>query len=400
MTQSISKSGNLPYTGYIKYDGLDNHLIDSVRNIPSNILKEFPTREDLVRETDSKLADATNAEIHAGQPIMFMPTDVDDETDKLGNYILNLYGCVASGDKAHVIITGCRPSFDILEQDDKDGDTIDETVRSVRLHKRIETLLSDRETKNHKIEDIYAKPFMGYCEKPKLFKRVSFNNHWDRLKAIDKIAKTETLKLFSDDKYNYYRKVARENSLGLSCWLELKEYKVLKFREQVWDEDLGNQLTGRISGCNSTFVISCDMGCASGNAGIKTYTGPKLTEEHIKKDRTLEIDWDAETYTSFRTGQLPMAEEHDDRFIEICMTVHWKSEMKPLMELCLITEESMIDPSPERFTIVCANQEALIKCFAHVVRALKPDVLGDFTARIMTGSSSVAKLNIWDYFRM
>lgn len=352
------------FTGYIRYDGSDNHLLDPVPYSQNNVLKGFPSREDIVQAIDNKLAEQTNAEIDAGAPLHFMPTDIVDEHDKAGNYILNMFGCVASGDKAHIIITGIKPSFDILVR----GDSID-------THKRIETLLEGRDTKIHHIEDIKAKLFMGYCEELKPFKRIFFNSTWDRSKAIEKVAKTVLGgDIYSDDKSYYYRKVARENNLPLSAWLELRSYKVLKNRDKILpgNVELGNVLTNRINACNSTFVLTCEL------SGIRAYTGPRLIEEYMKKDRTLEIAWDAETYTPHRTGQIPIAKEPDDRFIEICGTVHWKNDPNPLMRLCVISEESMVEPNPNRFTILCNNHEGIIKGFAHVVRALKPDIMGDF----------------------
>ena len=345
------------FSGYFEYDGSDDHRIDGSRNLPNNILAGFPTREEIVKKLDSKLVDETDATISSGRPLLFMPTCVDDASDKYNQYVLNMFGCVPSGDKIHVAIINHRPSFDLLVNDDP-----------VTFHKRIEALLEGK-TKISTIKDIMAKPLFGIHKEPKLFKRISFRNIWDRKAAIEKVKSTNLKSLlYSDDRSYYYRKIARENELPLSAWLEISNYKVLKFREQIKN----NEIFDNIPGHNCTFVIAVEL------SDIKAYNGPKLTEEYIKKDRTLEIDWDTETYTPHRTGQIPTADGPNDKFIEICMTVHWKNLEEPLMNVCIISKDSIVNHSDDRFTIMCNNQEGIIKAFAHVMRALKPDIAGDY----------------------
>ena len=344
----------------IRYDGSDNHLINPV--IKNGVLEGFPTREDLVRLIDPERVSKIEADIKQGVPILFMPTEVLDQTDKEGNYVLYLFGCVESGDKAHIVLTGHRPSFDVL---------VSQGMTEIDLHKRLEIVLKNWDTKPERIEDIKAKPFFGYHEELKSFKRLYFKNHFNRLNAMKKIRET-TLQMYSDDKSYYYRKVARENNLSLSSWMELRNYKVLKIHEQSISNSSQIPLVGKISDYNSTYILTCDINDA------KTYNGPRLQEDHIKKDRTLEIVWDAETYTPHRTGQVPTAEEPNDKFIEICMTVQWKNDPTPLIRICVISEDSIVNPNPNRITVLCNNHEGLIKGLAHVIRALKPDVMGDF----------------------
>ncbi|PKY35936.1 hypothetical protein RhiirB3_457557 [Rhizophagus irregularis] len=54
------------------------------------------------------------------------------------------------------------------------------------------------------------------------------------------------------------------------------------------------------------------------------------------------------------------------------MTLHWKDNSKPLKQICLVDVET--EPDPRWITIVCGNQENLLKTFALCWRAFAPDI--------------------------
>ncbi|POG82469.1 hypothetical protein GLOIN_2v1469774 [Rhizophagus irregularis DAOM 181602=DAOM 197198] len=54
------------------------------------------------------------------------------------------------------------------------------------------------------------------------------------------------------------------------------------------------------------------------------------------------------------------------------MTLHWKDDPKPLKQICLVDIET--EPDPRWTTIVCGNQENLLKAFALCWRAFAPDI--------------------------
>ena len=56
----------------------------------------------------------------------------------------------------------------------------------------------------------------------------------------------------------------------------------------------------------------------------------------------------------------------------ICMTLHWKDDPKPLKQICLVDVET--EPDPRCITIICGNQENLLKAFALCWREFAPDI--------------------------
>ncbi|RIB09522.1 hypothetical protein C2G38_2267674 [Gigaspora rosea] len=63
-------------------------------------------------------------------------------------------------------------------------------------------------------------------------------------------------------------------------------------------------------------------------------------------------------------------------FFMICMTLHWKDDPKPLKQICLVDVET--EPDPCWTTIICENQENLLKAFALCWRAFAPDIQAGF----------------------
>jgi len=54
------------------------------------------------------------------------------------------------------------------------------------------------------------------------------------------------------------------------------------------------------------------------------------------------------------------------------MTLHWKDDPKLLKQICLVNVET--EPDLQQITIICENQENLLKAFALCWRAFAPDI--------------------------
>jgi len=61
------------------------------------------------------------------------------------------------------------------------------------------------------------------------------------------------------------------------------------------------------------------------------------------KDHTLVLTWDIETYSSRELGEFPEAINKEDSVIMICMTLHWKDDLRPLKQICLVDVETAPD---------------------------------------------------------
>jgi hypothetical protein len=73
------------------------------------------------------------------------------------------------------------------------------------------------------------------------------------------------------------------------------------------------------------------------------YNNP-LISSALSQDRTLVLTWDIEIYSSRKTGEVPNAKYDEDVVFMICMTVHWKDDLEPLKQICLIDVETAPDP--------------------------------------------------------
>src|SRR5689334_11177175 len=56
----------------------------------------------------------------------------------------------------------------------------------------------------------------------------------------------------------------------------------------------------------------------------------------------------------------------------ICMTINWKDDPNPLMQICLVDVE--MKPDPRWITVICGNQTNLLKAFALCWKYLTPDI--------------------------
>ncbi|GBC36227.2 DNA polymerase family B-domain-containing protein [Rhizophagus irregularis DAOM 181602=DAOM 197198] len=91
----------------------------------------------------------------------------------------------------------------------------------------------------------------------------------------------------------------------------------------------------------------------------------------LLRDRTLVLTWDIETQSQ-ELGEFAEVLNLKQNVFMICMTLHWKDDPKPLKQICLVDVET--EPDPRWTTIVCGNQENLLKAFALCWRAFAPDI--------------------------
>ncbi|POG82468.1 hypothetical protein GLOIN_2v1761861 [Rhizophagus irregularis DAOM 181602=DAOM 197198] len=94
-------------------------------------------------------------------------------------------------------------------------------------------------------------------------------------------------------------------------------------------------------------------------------------DESLLRDRTLVLTWDIETQSQ-ELGEFAEVLNLKQNVFMICMTLHWKDDPKPIKQICLVDIET--EPDPRWTTIVCGNQENLLKAFALCWRAFAPDI--------------------------
>ncbi|CAB5210814.1 unnamed protein product [Rhizophagus irregularis] len=208
------------------------------------------------------------------------------------------------------------------------------------------------EVETQKIEHIKAFPFRGYHTEKKTYLRIYMSGTGKRKTAI-KAVQDNNYETASDDLYSFHRKVARENGIQLSGWSMLGNYMYKKRIDPL---------------CLHTFYLS------------KKYFQPvkdltTITDRFpisaLRRDRTVVLTWDIETQSQ-ELGEFAEVLNLKQNVFMICMTLHWKDDPKPLKQICLVDIET--EPDPRWTTIVCGNQENLLKAFALCWRAFTPDI--------------------------
>ena len=264
--------------------------------------------------------------------IPFMPNRIREPYTGDKSYNLVLYGHLLDGSKAKVVITNILPSFDALYNED------------------ILKLLAAHNRSPEKVTMHTGKWFIGYNPEEKWI-RLYYNNPRDRKNAIETLRQLK-IKTANDDKTCYYRKISREHHINLAGWNHIRQYS------SYYYDNYG------ASKCAHVFTIKLE--------NIISFNNPNHTPENQQKiamllekpeykiPNTLILAWDIETYSSRKTGEVPMAEHTEDNCFMICLSVYY-GDTKPLDQFCITTLP--INTDSRWKTIKCSSYEELIKMF-------------------------------------
>ena len=159
----------------------------------------------------------------------------------------------------------------------------------------------------------------------------------------------------SDDLYSFHRKVARENGIQLSGWSIINKY--------IYKQGKGTSPLYK-----HEFDVSIKDFCPLEDI---TTISDRFPISALLRDRTLVLTWDIETQSG-ELGEFAEVLDLNHNVFMICMTLHWKDDPKPLKQICLVDVET--EPDPRWTTIICENQENLLKAFALCWRAFAPDI--------------------------
>ncbi|CAI2189266.1 4642_t:CDS:2, partial [Funneliformis geosporum] len=97
-------------------------------------------------------------------------------------------------------------------------------------------------------------------------------------------------------------------------------------------------------------------------------------------------------------GNFPEAKNDTSQVFTICMTLHWKDDLKPLEQICLVNVETA--PNPDWITIKCRNQANVLKAFALCWKSFAPDIQLSFNDSGYNWPfiiEKATKLNVFDW---
>lgn len=321
-----------------------------------------PSRSDFVV---GEIADIVAQDIMSGSDLYFMPNAVEEVLNYSGRNsggsdttMLKIFGVLKDGSKTEVRITDLNVFFDIVVPDPSNIDHTREQVFNILASSGVE---------NTTTSIVEAFPIRGYNVNKKPYIRVTSFTHHQRKKALELIIKSG-FDTASDDLTNHFRKLAREHQIPLSDWFIIKNYK---------NHDSEHWVMRRSPLSAHVFTVSVNdiqpfNGQFSSAEDRAAAAAQRDADPLLLKDRTMTGTLDIETQTGRESRNVPNPAYDLDKVFMICMTFHWKDEVKPLYQVCIVDVET--DASPDWQTIVCGDQTNVLKAFALVWNNMAPDI--------------------------
>lgn len=336
--------------------------------------KKIPNRNDFV---DTSYVEN---KISKNEPIEFLPIDVR-EPEQTHCYEVELYGITPNGQKNMIILKDIELFFDILVPSEINPDAFMASIQKV---------YSESTFKPISYKQVEGFPFMRFQKYPSVYIRLYFDNLYNRKNAINVAIdqKYITANNDSDDSSGYYfKKLTREKKFNVCSW---NTFTAKKYTRIGQPEHISTK-------CEYCFEVSID--------DLKPMDESEIERrEDLKKDKTLVMTWDIETYTfKNQNGQVPKPEDKNYRVFMICMTFHWAYTQNALAKVCLVDnitektidifydersmkdclkknphfskEEAMEYLSKKNLLIECENERNLLSAFNHVCSNLSPDIL-------------------------
>jgi DNA polymerase elongation subunit (family B) len=332
--------------------------------------KYIPSRLDVLDKSEyNKISN----DIINEAPLYFLPSYVheehlQDEKYKSSLYKIILMGILQDGRRASLIIDDIEPYFEVMLEKTKYYSAYDETHKTMieqigeniiltsEQQKMLNNILSileeeidaknSRYSKPLKYELFKAKPFKLYREEPIPFVRFYYNKLKHRSSAINLLNNYNTA---HDDKSCYYRVVCRDLQISFSSWSIISKYNIKEV-------DIIKDKVFRIN-----------------------YNNIKMLDtipEFLKKDKTMSMSWDIETYTPDMNGNLPSPNNEDDKIICIGITFQWVNAPKSFLRICLIDYPCFA--KEDTINIICCNETNIIKMFGKIYNLLKPEIIQGF----------------------
>lgn len=347
--------------------------------------KVLPARK---KYLDPALYNKVGNALKAEKEILFFPNAIWDDKpmqafqyDK-ARYKIVLFGILEDGRNMSVVINGIEPFIEVKIPDDKvdkrDDFAIDliellnisideyDTFKSAIKKKNPDERVADNVT-YWKIEPIRheivaGKPFKYFQEQDSYYVRIYFNKLDHRKDAIRYLHALD-YETVHDDKSCYYRVVCRDTLLSFSSWIKLSDFTVQSSGTNSYIK--GDVIQVSIDNIDIYDIDSID--------------GP--VPNHIKKDNTLSMCWDIETY-SLNDDAIPQPTTGKDaaekvnwnhRMFMIGITFQWIHVPDCILRVCLVDVPSA--PNDDFLTVICGDEKNLIKGFAKCCEKMTPDII-------------------------
>ncbi len=420
-----------------------------------NNLKTFIKNNNLNRDyfLDEIITKKVKYDIENNKPVLFLPNDIYEDTIRymesneneydesgkllpkkyINKYVIYLFGILANGSKATVLLNNIEVYFDILIPKEwfKDTNHLEfddpkrlenEKIQSNKFAVYIKNLFSDinlnkpsvlvkdYDTNNKSgVKEVFIeKPykigiknlrhFKSFQEGTSKFLRIYHYKLIDRKNAIEYFRNIKKYETSNDDLSSYYRKVCRDYSDNIkfsnfsiinkyelinsedfkfktkyNFSIDIKNYKFLDFENnpKLQDEILNN-FYSEISSNNNI------------NNNIR--------KNFIDMNYTMTCAWDIETYDNSKitSGDIPRAAfgkvdevktwRYNDNTVMFmnCMVFNWWFTEESLLNVCIV--DRTCAKMNNKLTIVCNNEQEIIMATGIIFELMQPDIFFGFNS--------------------
>ncbi len=333
----------------------------------NELTKLFPDRNKFLNKD---LYDRTTKRINKGQSLRFMPSSIIEKTVReeggqpssnqyaKGWYKIIISGVLSDGRTAIVMIENIYPYFLVK---------IPESSNFSAMKYEI-TKLCEKNTIKYegKLEKIHGKEFKYNSEADYI--KLSFRTLNYRNKALWLMKDYETVHNDSRLSTNstYYNVVGRDYSKSFASWAVIKNYNYThynpEFNMKIFKVDINDY---------TLFVGNLDY--------------------ESSRDKSIELDWDIETFSLYPIGEVPQPEISTDIMFMIGISIQYYDtsintnktgeRINGNLEgelLNVVLVDNKTKPHPNKLTIVCGNEKNIIKAFAIIFGKIRPEFVCGF----------------------
>jgi DNA polymerase elongation subunit (family B) len=331
-------------------------------------IAKIPRRIDFL---DKKKYAEINKEITKNKDLLFLTSSIHEENIqpakyKKSKYKIILFGILEDGRKMSLMLEGIKPYFEIRIPDNKEPvqfarNLIQElTMESKEEEEKFREITGKKYMREFwKIEPteyeiVSGRPFRFFTETACNYARIYFDKSSHRKDAIE-YAK-HFYETAHDDPDNYYRVVARDYLLTLTGWISISNYIYKNGSDVVKGPILIADIT--------SIRTAVDL------------------DSRLRKEWTLTMCWDIETYNFDDDGELPRPLDKNGKqnwrhkMFMIGVTFQWAHSDDQIMRICIVDKPS--SPHPDFLTIVCESEHDIIRAFAYCVSRMRPEIIMGF----------------------
>lgn len=344
-----------------------------------DISKYIPIRDKFLNKD---LYKKVNSDINGNKDLLFMPSsthemNMQQAEYKKSKYKLVLFGIFEDGRRGTICINNIKPYFEIKIKDNsyKNKDDLEKIAEEIfndinmegeedfnKFNTAINRAYGTNQrmpTFGFKIEPTKwelctGKPLHVFQEHESNYIKIYFDKLEHRKNAINYV-RALGYETAHDDINSYYRVASRDYLLPLAQWLIISDYMV---------DDSNKYLKGSI------FQVDID--------NISIYK-EELTK-HLLKDNTMTMAFDIETYNANHKidGEVPLPKFPKHNMFMISMVFQFFHASDQLLNVCLVDVSSA--PNPDFLTIICDNEQNLIRGFAQIFNKLQPEIVMGFNS--------------------